>query len=238
MILSRRAALGGVQLDEIHEAIVIRSIEQGTAGETLNAVERMGGYGQRMTRQHYNSLDVNISYAIDVPKRNMALRREIMDAVNKWALQKGWLTVNWMEGRRVFVDHVVIPNGGDLWNWTDEYQITFRAYSVPFWQEEKGTKVKTPTAAKGRIWLAINGNVESPLDVDFKNMSGQKIDKFQVSANGKTITLTDLGLGGSSTLHISHGTDGLLQIKAGSTSVYEKYTGDDDIFLLPGEQRD
>ena len=49
MILSRRVALGGVQLDEIHEAIVIRSIDPGVPNETINAVERMGGAGQRIT---------------------------------------------------------------------------------------------------------------------------------------------------------------------------------------------
>lgn len=234
MILSKRVALDGVQLDEIHEAVVVRGIDQGTANESLAAVARMGGYGQRMTSQHYNTLDVTVRYAIDVPKRQMALRKEIMDAVNSWALKKGWLTVNWMEGRRVFVDHVTIPNGGDPWDWTDDYAITFRAYNVPFWQDDTASQAKSGTTAKGRVWLTANGNMKTPLDISFKNMSGMTINNFSVSTGGKSISLTNLGLSGSGTLDITHGTDGLLRMKIGNTSVYEKYTGADDLLLEPG----
>lgn len=237
MILSRRAALNGVQLDEIHEAIVIRGIDQGTAKESLAAVSRMGGWGQRMTNQHFDMLDVTVSYAIDVPKTDLALRREIVDAVNRWALGKGWLTVNWMDERQMFVDHVIIPNAGDLWNWTDEYTITFRAYGIPFWQDVNESKVRSGTAARGRVTLTAGGNVNTPLDVSFQNMSGMTINTFTVSTGGRSISLTSLGLGGSQTLNISHGTDGLLKMMIGSTSVYEKYSGADDLILVPGNNR-
>lgn len=237
MILSRRVALDGVQLDEIHDAIVIRGVDQGTANESLAAVARMGGWGQRLTSQHYNTLDVTVRYAIDVPKRNMALRKEIMDAVNSWALKKGWLTVNWMDGRQMYVDHVVIPNGGDPWNWTDDYSITFRAYSIPFWQDVDESKVRSGTTSRGRVTLTAGGNVNTPLDVSFQNMSGMTINTFTVTTGSRSISLTSLGLGGSQTLKISHGTDGLLKMMIGSTSVYEKYSGADDLILVPGNNR-
>ena len=234
MILSRRVALNGVQLDEIHERIVIRSIDQGVANESLNATERMGGYGQRLTRQHYNTLDVTVTYAIDVQKTEMALRRQIMDLVNTWALGKGWLTVNWMEERQFYVDKVIIPNGGDPWNWTDEFTITFRAYNVPSWQDVNESSVKSGTSSSSRVWLTANGNMKTPLNVSFRNMSGMTINTFSVSTGGKTISLSSLGLGGSDTLIISHGTDGLLRMTIGNTSVYAKYTGADDLMLNPG----
>lgn len=237
MILSKRVALGGVQLDEIHEAIVIRGIEQGVANESIYTVQRMGGWGQRMTGQHFETLDVTVSYAIDIPKTEMALRREIMDAVNSWALGKGWLTVNWMENRQMFVDHVVIPNAGDLWNWTNEYTITFRAYSVPFWQDVTAASAKSGTTAKGTVMLKAGGNMNTPLDMTFQNMSGMTINSFTASVNGRSISLTNLGLGGNATLEISHGTDGLLKMKIGSTSVYERYSGADDLILVPGNNR-
>ena len=49
MILTRRAALGGIQMDELHEAIVIRGIDPGTPQRTLTGVSRMSGAGQRVT---------------------------------------------------------------------------------------------------------------------------------------------------------------------------------------------
>ena len=50
MILSRRVALNGQQLDELHDAIVIRSIDPGVPNESISAVDRMGGAGSRITR--------------------------------------------------------------------------------------------------------------------------------------------------------------------------------------------
>lgn len=234
MILSKRVALGGVQLDELHDAIVIRSIDPGVPKESISAVSRMGGWGQRMTGQHWDTLEVSVSYAIDIPKKQMALRRQIFDSVNAWALRKGWLTVNWMEGRRFFVDKVIIPGSGDMWNWTDEYTIVFRAYNVPFWQDELPAQVASGIAASGRVTIQVSGNMPSVLDATFQNKSGMTINNFWVQANGQRITLSSLGLGGSATLTISHGTDGLLKIRIGSTSVYQKYTGADDLIVSPG----
>lgn len=234
MILSKRVALGGVQLDELHDAIVIRSIDPGVTKESVSAVTRMGGFGQRMTGQHWDTLEVSVSYAIDIPKREMVLRRQIFDAVNAWALKKGWLTVNWLENRRFYVDKVVLPGSGDMWAWTDEFTITFRAYNVPFWQDALPAQVSSGTAASGSVTVQVGGNVQSVLDVTFQNRSGMTINSFWVQANGNRITLSSLGLGGSSALTINHGTDGLLRIKIGSTSVYQKYTGADDLFVNPG----
>ena len=81
MILSKRVALGGVQLDELHDAIVIRSIDPGVPKESISAVSRMGGWGQRMTGQHWDTLEVSVTYAIDIPKREMILRRQVFEAV-------------------------------------------------------------------------------------------------------------------------------------------------------------
>lgn len=234
MILSKRVALGGVQLDELHERIVILGFDPGVPNETIQTTPRMGGAGQRMTSQHWNQLDVSVTYGIDVPKTNMALRREIFDLVNTWARRGGWLTASEMPNRRMYAEKVVVPGSGDLWDWTAEFVITFRAYGVPFWQDELPAQAVSGTAASGRIWLTAGGNEGSVLDVSFRNMSGMTINNFWVQANGNRITLSSLGLGGSSTLAISHGTDGLLRITANGTSVYSKYTGADDLYVEPG----
>ena len=72
------------------------------------------------------------------------------------------------------------------------------------------------------------------LDATFRNRSGMTINNLWIQANGNRITLSSLGLGGSSSLTVSHGTDGLLKIKIGETSVYQKYAGADDLIVNPG----
>lgn len=234
MILSRRVALGGVQLDELDPSIVIRSFDPGTPKETVTSTPRMGGSGSRLTGARYDTLDAVLTYAIDIPKRMLAERRAVFDLVNAWALKGGWLTADHMKNRRMRVDRAAVPSSADLWNWTEEFQITFRAFNVPFWQDEEPVSVAGKTAASGSISIQVSGNTESVLDAVFENKSGKTIQNFTIKANGNQIKLENLNLGGSAKLAISHGTDGLLRIKAGSTSVYENYTGADDLYVNPG----
>ena len=235
MILYRRAALGGVQLDELDERIVIRSIDPGVPKENIQAVSRMGGAGQRVTAQHWETLDVSVSWAINEQKRELSERRRLFDLVNAWALRKGWLTVTGMDGRRMYVDKVIVPGSGDLWNWTAEFTTTFRAYNVPFWQDEVPASVNNGNITSGRMWITVPGMVETVLDAEMRNISGQTIPNISISAGGNTITLNGVNLGGNATLSISHGTDGLLRITANGSSVYHKKTGAADLVVKPGE---
>ena len=234
MILSRRVALGGFQLDEIHERIVIQSVNPGTTEENVQTVSRMGGVGQRVTGAHWEKLEAMVEFGIDIPKRDLAGRREVFEAVKQWALRRGWLTTNEMPGRRMYVDRVVLPSGGDLWNWTDSMAITFRALNVPFWQDETPGMVTENLITNGSVSIDVGGNVTGVLDADFTNRSGQAINRLSITAGGNTLEFANLALGGSDTLSISHGTDGLLRITAGGVSVLNKRTGADDLYVSPG----
>lgn len=236
MILSRRVALGGQQMDELHERIVIRSVDVGVPHENVRAESLMGHFGQRIVDQHWENLEVTVTYAIDVPKRNMALRRKIFETVNKWAMQKGWLTVNWMDDRRMYVDKVVYPSAGDMWNWTDEYTIVFRAYGLPFWMAVTPTQVNVNETSGGSWTLEALGNVATPVDVDFRNVSGMTIPYFTIRVGGTRLSFSNLGLGGSETLNITHGTDGLLRCRIGGRSVYNKLEAgsSDRLMAAPG----
>lgn len=234
MILSKRVALGGVQLDGLNDWIVIKSIDPGVPRENISAVDTMGGVGQRVTMQHWQTLEVSVTYGIDIPKRSLALRRQIFDAVNAWALTKGWLTVNWLPGRRMWVDKVVLPGSGDLWNWTADFTIVFRAYRVPFWQDSTGTTVTATGVSSGNVTVTVGGMAETPLDVSFKNTSGSSCANISFSINGNTLAFNGINLAAGSTLAITHGTDGLLKAMVGSTSKYGIMTGGDDLWAKPG----
>lgn len=236
MILSRRAALNGAQLDEVHQKIVIKSLDPGVSKQNITAVDRMGGFGQRVTGEHWSTIDAVVTFAINIPKRNMEERRKVFDEVIRWALSGKWLTFGNMPDRRLYVDKVVLPSSGDLWNWTAEYTITFRAYNIPFWQQTEPTVVKKANITKGSVQIDVGGTADSVLDIAFRNISGKTITNFKITADGKTLTVNGVNLTASETLKISHGTDGLLRITAGSRNVYGIYTGDDDLLVRPGKR--
>ena len=64
MILSRRVTLGDVQLDEVDESIVIQSIIPGAAKRNTQSVNRMGGYGNRITQETWDPMDTTVTFAI------------------------------------------------------------------------------------------------------------------------------------------------------------------------------
>lgn len=233
MILSNRVALGGQHLDAVDSAVVIRSVDPGTPKETVNTVNRMGGSGSRVTGTHPDYLEIKVTYAIDLPKTQMAARRAVFDAVNAWAEGGGWLTVNWMEGKRAYADYVILPSSGSMFEWTNEYTIVFRAYGVPFWQDSAAT---SSTGAS----ITVPGVKETVCDAELVNGSGATINTLTITVGSSYMTFTDLGLADGDRLVIGHTNDGTLYIrKYTGTSYYvrvmEKRTaGSDELYVKPG----
>ena len=233
MILSRRVALGGTQLDSLDNSIVIRSVNTGVPLETVNTVSRMGGFGQRMTRHHWETLEVSVTFAIDLPKSQMTARRAVFDKVIKWAIGGGWLTTNQMNGKRMYAEKAVFPSGGDMRKWTSDYTITFRTYGVPFWQDA------TATADVSGV-LSVPGILRTVCDAEIANGGSSTIDSLTVTAGNSTMEFSSLGLEAGETLKIGHGNDGVLWLRIYSNNTYrsvlDKRTGGsaDDLYVDPG----
>jgi hypothetical protein len=151
-------------------------------------------------------------------------------------MQTGWLTVNYAIGRRMYVDKTIISAPGDIRNWTDEYTITFRAYNVPFWQDDTPVSIYRTAYSGGALTIFVPGAFQTVADVQFTNTSGSILDTFSIVVGGNMINFTDLGIANNEALKITHGTDGLLKIMAGSTSAYDKRTAGsaDDLYCNPG----
>ena len=240
MILSRRISLGGKQLDEIDEAVVIRNVDTGVSHESVSAVNRMGGYGQRMTSQHWESLEVSVTFAINVGKRELERRREIFDAVMAWANRKGWIKTTTQPEKRMYAEKTVLPSAGDLREWTREYTIIFRAYGVPFWQEASPDPLEVKSITKGNKTMEVAGIITTVADVTAENIRGQTINKLTITVDGNSFIFDSLALGGDESLMITHTNEGILRIRAGkgdnTRNVYSlrKAESADDLYAKPG----
>ena len=234
MIMSRRAALGGVYLDAQDTSIIIRGIDLGVPHESMTAVNRMGGAGQRQTFQHWEYLDVNITFAIDKKKTELSARRTVFDKAMKWAMTKGWLTVNYMTGRQLYIEKAILPSAGDLRDWTADFTITLRAMSVPFWQDSTAT---TSTGAS----ITVPGVEWTVCDASIVNSGNSTINDLSVTIGDSEIIFETLGLEAGETLEIGHTTDALVTIQIKNTnnvyrSAYNKRTAGsaDDLVVMPG----
>lgn len=239
MILSHRVSLNGTQMDSLDDSIIIQSVEENTPKYTISGVN-IGTAGQRMTQQRRDTLDLVVKFAIRLRKDNMAARDLVFDKIVKWALPGGTLMLNTKTNKCLNVVCVSPPGQMDPRKWDTEYQITFRAFGVPYW-EQVTPSTQTVTASSGTYTLANNGTANSPLEVQFKNTGSATINLVTVRSGGRTIRLESLGLAAGETfkLYYQNGLQKLTITNAAGTterSVMAKRTDTsaDDIWLAPG----
>lgn len=248
MIWSRRVALNGVQLDEVHDAVVIRSVEPADGKESISAAGAAAGYGQRITSFRRDTVDMVVKFALDIKKNDMAGRAAALEAVNAWAAAASpdrggaYMTVNYKPGRRLHVTLAQAPGEGSLWDWTKDFTITFRAYAVPYWESETQLSAQVGGSdSSGSGYVQVDGSVKTPIEAQLMNVSGMAVNSATVTIGGKAMSFTNLGLGANEALVIDHTADGLLRIRirsAGgsyrSAMAKRSNTSSDDFPVLPG----
>lgn len=245
MICARRVALDGAELDQANSAIVIHSVETGDGKENFSAVSMASGSGQRVTNHHRDTMDIIVRFAILIRKNNLAGRAAALEAANAWAARAkdgAWLTVNYKTNRRAWVKLVQAPGEGSLWDYTKDFQITFRAYSVPYWQEtEASSTVTIEAAASGTGLITLQGSADTVADVTMTNEGSGTVNNCSVVVDGNEMEFESLGLAVGESLVIDHADDGLLRIRILDTNedyrdVMDKRTPEssDDLYCRTG----
>lgn len=249
MIFSRRAALNGAQLDEVHDAVVIRSIEPAAGKDTITAAGNGGPYGQRITGGRRDSIDIVIKFALDIRRTDLQGRSEALEAVNAWAAAAcrenggAWLTVGHRPDRRIRVVLAQAAQEGDLWQWTEDFQLTFRAYGVPYWENVNAASSAIGGESLGATgMIEVGGSAPASAGVTMENTSGAALNTVTVSVNGKQMAFTSLALAAGESLIIDHDdATGLLRIRiqsplGGYRSAMDKRTPEsaDDFIVPPG----
>ena len=246
MILKRRAALDGVQLDSIDSRILIQKIEPAAGKETIDAASIWDGSGSRVTGIHRDSLDIVVSFSINEKSYRPQARAEVLEKVNTWAAAGGWLTVNYKPGRKIRVIAAQLPGEGDMMQ-RNQYSITFRAFGVPYWQEAYPVALAVDGTASGGDYSSaegtytVGGNQRTVADVSFRNTGSGTINALTIWAGDSTLIFTGLGLAAGETLIIDHPDDGkrsLMRCRIGNRSALGNRTAGsaNDLWVDPGER--
>lgn len=243
MKLKRRIALHGEWMDELDERIVVSSIEPGDGKETISATETAAGFGQRITRKTRSTVDVVVKFRIFEHGKSVAgmqERSELLEKVIAWAAPGGVLLLNYRPNRRLNVVLAQAPGEGSLWDYTREFQLTFRAYTIPYWEDREANKETFggSDAQKAKN-VNLEGSAKTQFHVYLKNTSGQKINNVSMLKIGdNTMSFTQLGLMGNETLVVDH-SNGLVRIRIQDTggnyrSAMKYRTGANDFTAEPG----
>lgn len=240
MILKRRVALNGLWLDEIDERIVVTGIKPSDANENITTTEAAGGYGSRITGRGRTMLDVIVSFQLMINGRygdGMQQAAELLEKVNAWARNGGWLTAAHKPDRRISVMLAQAPGEDDVFGFgKKEYQLTFRAYGVPYWEQEQERSVTFGGGnSSGSNGISVDGSAQTQADVVLTNTSGMTINNATIHVGGKSMSFENLGLGGGESLTVDH-SDGLVRIRIGGRSAMQMRTSSsaDDFMINPG----
>ena len=242
MILARRVALNGTQLDSMDNRILISSIDEAAGRDNITAVSRGAGGGQRITNMRRDTLDVTVKFALNIKSSDMAGRTALLNRINKWAAGGGVLTVGHRSGQQLNVVLAQAPGGGDIFSWANEFTLVFRAYGIPFWQETTASGTVTIAAAtSGFDSLTVGGSANTVADVILTNQGSATVNNCEITVNGNTMAFSSLGLAVGESLVIDHTGDGLLQILIYETDEYYRSAmgkrtpaSADDLWCVPG----
>ena len=232
------AALNGVELHSVDPAIYIQRVNEGAPGMDVSAGNRSGNVGQHLNGIYRKTLDVDVVFSVNVPKRETARRANILQQVSAWAAAGGDLTVNYRDRQKLRVRCVSFPEISGIDQWTDNYTLTFRAFQVPYWVSQDAESATISAGTSGSATLRLRESAGGKLCFEATNGSGSTVNAVTVSANGKTITFSSLGLANGEKLIGDYDNNDIqrLRILNGGTyrSVLDKRTGADDVPLKYG----
>ena len=247
MQLSRRVQLDGVQLDEQHAKIAIQSVTSGAAkGNGGSAAARAGGSGSRRIPGHRESLEVAVGFSIVLKRGDAEEREAALEAANAWAAiarNGAWLTASSKPGRkiRVFLEEPAVM-GDARSDPAKTFQIKFRAYGVPNWQESDGRSASIGAASSGIGTLEVGGNAPTCAEVTMTNISGQSIRWAECTVGTGKIRVEDIALGADESIVIDHDEEGLIRIRIlGTGGIYRSILGKrtpgsaNDYWVAPGQ---
>lgn len=237
MILKRRVALNGVQLDSLDNRILISGFDEAAGRDTIGAVNLGAGDGQRITGRRRETLDVTIKFNLNIQNNNMADRDALLDMINAWAAPGGILTAGHKTGKQLNVVLAQAPGGGDQFFWSNEFTLVFRAYAVPFWENIQATSQALTQSSTGEGTLTMPGSADTVAEVLVQNKSGATIDNLVLTANDTQMTFTGLGLANNGYFTLDHQmVKGVYALRAriGETSKLNRMSGDDELILHPG----
>ena len=231
-------SLNGVPLNEVHSSIILSKVDE-LPIQMDRSMSSRSGDGQDITRSVRKYLAVRVSFQIAIRKNDITTRYAVLDAVRKWAMNGGELTVNYRSGKHLSVVCETQPAVGYIRDWVNTYVIEFRAYGVPYWEADSANTIAA-NAISSELELENVGTSATPLSFTLLNNSANTINAVHITANGYDMVFSSLGMVTGETLRVSYvagrQTVDIIGVDGDTRGAYGKRTAEsaDDVWLLPG----
>lgn len=227
--------LNGLDPRDIDPAVVVVDIIEHAPSVERKILEIAGQNGSRVTKTRLGSLRVSVRF--ELHDLDPARRRHLCRELAKWATPGGYLTLGDRPGQRLRVVCDAPPVIGSTMGWTQPVTVGFTAWDTPFWEDEQAVSVQSAAAAEGTLYLRPTGDLPTPVEAEFRNVSRSVIDVLGFSDGVRNIRLTGLGMRPGEVLVVEHDERALIRMmlrgEGGERSVLalRAAESDDDVII-------
>lgn len=208
-------SLNGEDLGSLDRRIMVQGIAERAGIMQTVAQQKGSGKGQHIGSTNRQYVDVTVSFNFyGVGRGSEEERARLFDMVVGWAACGGWLMSNFRSGKRINVICQTLPEPGDFRSdWSKDYSVVFRAYEVPYWQDVATTAVQIGRTHSGSVSVTGEHSADSPIGFTAKNLNSSIMNTLTVTANGKSMSFSGLGLGYNDMLQVDYTEDGVQRIR-------------------------
>lgn len=223
--------LNGVSLNAISPEILIHDIQYPNLtirNETFALARRQGAH---ITNRYLGSNSVSVLF--EIQSYDVNERQDVLGRVVRWAKKGGVLQTTDRRGQRIRCICEQFPRITSAKNRGQEMQITFSAYSLPFWESVSPARLTlTGTSTNGSLY--VPGNVDGAF-VELTATANGALTNITFTAGETELTLSGISLTSGQKIVIAYDDDMIQSIKRGNTSLLDKRTGNDDLIVNSGE---
>lgn len=225
MIGRYRVSLGGVQLDSIHDKLLILDVRYGPKKTERQKISAANLDGYALSGEFSSERSVTVIFELHI--YDTAERNRVCQLVNAWAENGRTLKTSDREGQYLTVYCDQQAEIGSVRNWTDPLSLVFTTKWKPDWTSEKESVV-TLNGKSASGTLKLDGNLGSAL-VSVSATAAEAVSSFQATVGDTTIYLTGLSVPAGQKIEISYIDDRYLRIRANGKSVRMKPESSDNL---------
>ena len=229
-------SINNVQLASVDPSILVTDISYSPVYIKTDSSSVAKRQGSHIYRRYIDKCSVTVSFVIR--KYDIEERQAVCSAVAKWASNGGVLRTNDRDSQILQCVCDQIPVINSALRWTDPIQVTFSAYTEPYWKGNlKGITV-IASQVSGEYKATTSPNVEGNADGAFFHFtmtpSSGTATYFHITANGRTLNLDGLSVPADQAVKINYDSDMNQRIfhqvpSQGNVSLLSKRTGADDL---------
>lgn len=225
------AWMDGVAMSSLHDDLAVLDIEYEAPSISNTVFKRAQGSGGYVGDRYQESSGVTIHFELHI--YDPAERQRVCAAVCKWAQGRILQTTDRPDQRLLCIcdEYPAISSAS---KWTDPLAVVFRAYSIPYWQEQNPVMV-TLTGTLDDDTLYVPGNA-GYARVEAEISAVEALTSVTLTAGQTSIVLSGMSVPAEGVIRIYYDDEGFLRITLGSTSIMDKRTGDDDLLVPCGER--